>query len=230
MGKVIPIQKERPIIFSAPMVNALLGDAKTQTRRIVALREFGESNTPGYDWTFRDKRGLWNDYGTEKLLESKHNPYGPPGSRLWVRETWQPIWAEGQTRPPASFDTPDGWNINYTATGGVIEFHDPDRGLTTRCMSPIHMPRWASRITLEITHVRVQRLHAITQEDARAEGTHECHADFDAKDVCVMAKELGCSAEDPLPWYALLWNQINGERAPWASNPWVWALTFRRLA
>ena len=78
--------KERGILFSAPMVRANRAGRKTQTRRLVSLREFGPSTTSGYDWTFRDKRALWNDISPARLMEMC--PYGVPGDRLWVRETW----------------------------------------------------------------------------------------------------------------------------------------------
>lgn len=220
--------KERPTLFSAPMVKAILEGKKTQTRRVVKLREFQRTETRGYDWTFRDRRALWNDYTTDRLVTSKHNPYGAPGDKLWVREAW-------------SHDAPDldacrsaldccsipGYGPYYRATEVA-----PD---TLRWISPLFMPRWASRITLEITDVRVQRLQEISEDDARAEGVEPYtppHGHISPEQRVPGPGFDRCRLGDQphrLP-FADLWDRINGKHAPWGSNPWVWCVSFRRIA
>ena len=190
--------KERPILMCGPMIRATLEDMKTQTRRIVSLREFGPSDTPGYQWHFRDRRGLWNDISTERLLELC--PHGEVGTRLWVRETWY---------------TDDGRTAQYRADygHGTREPADiADRGQHWR--PSIFMPRWASRILLEITEVRVQRVQEISDDDVKSEG------------VLTFAERypLGVSFFKPL------WDSLNAKRGyGWDKNPWVWVLGFRRI-
>lgn len=183
--------KERPIIFSAPMVRAILDGRKKQTRRIVKLREFGRSETRGYDFIFRDRRGLWNDYSVADLMR-KVCPYGAPGDRLWVRETFGlPSPCRCGTCEPLNKK-----HVSYRADYTGERFVD-------RWRPSIFMPRWASRITLEIVSVRVERLNNISEEDARAEGVADCAA------------------------YKILWNKINGPGKDWKSNPWVWVIEFK---
>jgi len=203
--------KERPILMCGPMVRATLDDWKTQTRRVIALREFGPSDTPGYHWHFRDRRGLWNDISTERLLELC--PHGAAGTRLWVRERWG--------------------KIHGTDAGVIYRADGPHDGIKEWKPS-IFMPRWASRILLEITGVRVQRVQEISEEDARAEGVREVTKDDVVKKYCVY--DLGDRSS--VPWaemprtavdaYRALWETINGEGS-WAKNPWVWILGFKRI-
>ncbi len=176
----------RPILFSAPMVRALLNGSKTQTRRICKL----------------DVRAGMPEPEVASLL--KCCPYGQPGDELWVRETLDHDAARGHF---------------YKATGmyvgPLLDYErepPPAIGLPTRAIPSIHMPRWASRITLRITEVRFERLQDISEADARAEGY-----------------ELGAPPciDNPLRWYRHLWESING-KGSWAANPWVWALTFER--
>lgn len=241
--------KERPILFSAPMVKALLAGTKTQTRRIVGIDTLKRSDTPGYDWTWRGQapirsiaqqrrhpRGCWQDATESDLL--RLCPYGVLGDRLWVREAFTHI-------------TGNGIRVHYRADGeptdreGRVLLTEP--GLR-RWSSSIHMPRRASRMTLEITEVRVQRLHDITDEDARAEGVEPFFARFptSGRDQRLCTGELASAAEYRAS-YAVLWDGINGSRrrlkenletgemhavidtsSRWAANPWIWALTFKR--
>lgn len=213
--------KERPILFSAPMVRALLDGSKTQTRRLVKPH-------PGNGWAFETppvlgritsthskkgkfgafiRRGLGTDFPEADLIPC---PHGQPGDRLWVRETWCREFEGG---------------FNYRADdapGEKAEFVDangePLKG--TRWKPSIHMPRAASRITLEITGVRVERLQDISENDAIAEGVSETGALI-----------LGNKAQDvsgPIAEYAVLWESINGPGS-WDANPWVWVVEFRRL-
>jgi hypothetical protein len=210
--------RERPILFSAPMVRALLEGRKTQTRRPVTrlcsfgpITEFGASTTRGYDWHFRNKRMLWNDISTARLMECC--PYGKPGDRLWVRETFGvPPWSKEPGDVAYRADLTD--DMSERAVRRLA-------GNSTAPWTPsIHMPRWASRITLEVTGVRVQRLQDISEEDARAEGVTPSTAACSCDGQCARRHRDA---------YALLWDSINGAGA-WAANPWVWCVSFRRLA
>jgi hypothetical protein len=164
--------KERPILFSAPMVRAILAGHKTQTRRIIKLAPSGE-------WKFG------------KLI--KLCPYGLVGHQFWVRETFS-IWSDGMS---------DG--VFYRAT-------DADKGIESIKWKPsIFMPRWASRIQLEIVAIRVERLQDISESDVVAEGI-----------ASAPAGEYGVAA------YRSLWNKLNGDGS-WTSNPWVWVIEFKRL-
>lgn len=174
--------RERPILFSSPMVRALIAGTKTQTRRVV--------------------KGEWIVC-----------PYGGPGDRLWVREShW---WFKDEHDPVTGYYPPKltAEDVEYRADG-----ERPGRSWRPS----IHMPRWASRITLEITGVRVERLQEISEADARAEGAPPGHPSIDR-----VSREFGF-ADFPRSWYGQMWEQING-RGSWAANPWVWVLEFRKL-
>jgi hypothetical protein len=213
MGGTVAV-RERPIIFSAPMVRALLDGTKTQTRRVVnrvqtvgPVTEFGPSDTRGYDWTFRCPRMLLHDVTHEQLM--KRCPFGQPGDRLWVRETHVIT------------------NANEVVYRADYPKNAEERGMenippesAVRWRPSIHMPRWASRITLEIVDVRVERVQDISNEDAIAEGCNGGpHVEGYGEN----------NPADPYEEFAILWDTINGKRAPWDSNPWVWALTVKRI-
>lgn len=188
---------ERPIIFSAPMVRALLAGTKTQTRRVVKLpqmiEEPGDPDATRVAWLSpSNAEPGWYGWMTEYPNEGAAHircPYGAPGDRLWVRETWADC----------------GDMVRYYATDDVHHLR--------RKRSSIHMPRWASRITLEVTAIRVERLQEISRGDAMAEGCPFPN----------MAK-----GDDPRKWYADLWDQINGSGS-WEANPWVWVVDFKRI-
>ena len=188
--------KERPIIFSAPMVRAILFDRKTQTRRIAkipldAKSAFYDDECDSHCWSMEED-GMSDPHA--KMLR---NPYGEFCDRLWVKETFQV--------------SPDG--PIYRAT--KWEHGTSDFGGDGPWKPSIFMPRWASRITLEITHVRVERLHDITEEDAMNEG----------------ATPEGWLAEPgygPVDWFEDLWDEINGPGS-WDLNPWVWVIQFKRV-
>lgn len=196
---------ERPILFSAPMVRALLAGTKTQTRRVVKLPRSLAAGDLERAWP--DK--LWGvtpglhvpmpDESSQRL----RNPWGwPEQSKLWVRETW------AQNRNQTS-DTKEDRSVVYRADGGERAM---DNGIELRWRPSIHMPRWASRITLWITDVRVERLRDISQADAMAEGVS---VDSPATFQAVAA-------------YKDLWESINGPGS-WDANPWVWVVEFKRL-
>lgn len=206
---------DRPIIFNAMMVRALLDGRKTQTRRPLTLRghkkfsEFGRSDTPGYDWTFRDARLLWNDLTHKETIERLQPALG---DRLWVRETW------------SDDDAPPG-EATYRATVAEDASLYPDEIANITWTPSIHMPRWASRLTLIVTDVRLQRLHDISEEDAIAEGI-EFRDFFGCPCWTIYGDIDGTTApNDPIASYASLWNHCYGPGA-WDENPWVVATTF----
>jgi len=205
--------KERPILMSGPMVRAILEGRKTQTRRIVKPQPSG-SNTQKdpYGWRWKwvptDKRipiCEWGKDTTGWISMLKHCPYGVHGDRLWVKETFAP------------HGIGDG-GIAYRADGP-----EWDDECDIKWKPSLFMPRWASRITLEIEAVRVERLIEISNDDAIAEGVVY-------RDSCWFA------TDDPkaLPWmtasgaYRELWESINGPGS-WDANPWVWVIQFPRF-
>ena len=198
--------KERPIIFSAPMVRAILSGAKTQTRRVMKVR--CHSICEG------DDGKLWPWSEDAELAEDFWHPcpFGQPGDRLWVRETWQAIGGnERARRILAEPDPSRGW-IEYAAT--VPKGREPP----PRWRPSIHMPRWASRITLEITDVRVERLQDISGIDARREGVS----------VPAYIPEDGADLDYARRGFRRLWEEIHGGGA-WEKNPWVWVIEFKKL-
>lgn len=212
------VVKERPILFSAPMVRALLAGKKTQTRRVVKTQPLPCHGFP------REANGEWGIYldrphaGPYKHLGKC--PYGQPGDRLWVRETWGQIsWSVviGEPKPPTI-------QIVYKAGPHSFNRDVPHGWLPQNKWRPsIHMPRSASRLTLELTEVRVERLQAISEADALAEG----FAAGDGSPINGFPTESEYSAQQA---FADRWDVLNGPRGyPWESNPWVWALTFKAV-
>ena len=193
--------KERPILFSAPMVRAILAGTKTQTRRVVKDRHIGQIDTsklPG--------PAGW----------SRPMPYGKPGYRLWVRETWQSHHNQNGER----LDGLDDWKKHPRECFYRADESDPStRPMSGRWRPSIHMPRWASRITLEVTGVRVERLQEISEADAIAEGVN-VHPDHHGKPRT--------SIYSPVQAYRDLWESINGPGS-WDLNPWVWVVEFERV-
>jgi len=189
--------RERPILFSGPIVRALLDGRKTQTRRVVKPQppagcEYTGCDSGRFALCFAEGTG---GSGNPVCVPPRPNhqthqlacPFGVPGDRLWVRETWQRIGGvEG---------TPE--HTVYRANGGDFSDYSTEDGDPFRWRPSIHMPRAASRITLEITDVRVERLQAISEEDARAEGV-SIHRDDD------------CWSGTYRLAFELLWGLLNG--------------------
>lgn len=208
---------ERPIIFSAPMVWAILEGRKTQTRRVVK---------PQPDAVTRGEPYQWEYHGAMSPPEAIPIPcpYGVPGDRLLVREAFQySTDARGTAVMVYAADdsarfllAEDGGEGDLCGLGGVA---DRSRcGPVDRWRSPIHMPRWASRLTLVVKAVRVERVQAISEGDAIAEGVGE------ADGRCPWCS-FGCSRVEG---FRVLWDSINGTAHPWESNPWVWVVEFQR--
>lgn len=228
--------KERPMHMSAPMVRALLAGTKTQTRRVIKPQPQMVTDRTIKTW----------DGDADALLgllttTGKSCPYGQPGDRLWVRETWQYAdwtqdgepWiryrADGAQR--LCEHVPEEWADRLTntwaglSTGIAIGEPAADR----KWRPAIRMPRWASRILLEITAVRVERLRDISEADAQAEGCAvEC--------MTPTGDDSGSAIHGPGGYRALWdtinaagsWDTINGAGS-WDANPWVWVVEFKRV-
>ncbi|HCT9112663.1 TPA: hypothetical protein OUB84_002735 [Morganella morganii] len=205
--------KEHGIIFNAEMVRAILDGRKTQTRRIVKsvptthnFHGWIISSTCAKD----EGKACWA-IGDSPLLKDpirRNCTFGKIGDRLWVRETWQcglcteSTFAYKATHKPS--DLEEGWSE-------IIKWRPSSQ-----------MPRWASRILLEITGVRVERLQDISQADAIAEGAPPNHPSIDA-----VSRYFGFP-DFPRSWFGQTWWHIYGQKG-WKSNPWVWVIEFKQI-
>jgi hypothetical protein len=236
---------ERPLLFSGPMVTAILAGEKTQTRRVVKPR-------PGYQASWLEPEGLLT-CPSAAIVSSKDElgaqfehpgggpftwvkcPYGKPGDRLWIRETCKAEERAADGTDGVRYLADDAWvAIANTAEAGAawLElFHYGQRGgsrpdgLIGNSVPSIHMPRWASRLLVEIVDVRIERLQDISEGDALAEG-----AKHQGLGELVWAGFMGvpratCPA---VTAFAVLWSDINGA-ASWSANPWVWVVEFKRV-
>ena len=214
--------KERPILFSGPMVRALLAGTKTQTRRLLNLHPSALQCCCGGNATRWTKKysnqwhcGACNGGAriVRNCLEYVTCPYGQPGDRLWVREAWRTV-AEADALPPRDLNA--AHRIWFEADAP----HQPGAG---RYRPGMFMPRWASRITLEITDVRLERLNDISEEDARAEGVQFYPGEggvFYVPDVPYSGSDTAVGS------FRILWEFINGAGS-WDANPWVWPISFK---
>lgn len=227
--------KERPILFSGPMVRAILDGRKTQTRRAIKPQPFEHGSdglvSAGWGWSIGQKCKLqaWkvDEIGSAMV---KYCPHGKPGDRLWVREAHAIKPDSGHVVAYREGGECGAWCGDgaggrfWIHHGHILEAPGYPFGLETlttfglcsfggKWKPSIHMPRWASRITLEITAVRVERLQDISEADAIAEG------------VELRGGKAGVfqSHKQAFAW---LWHEINGPES-WAANPWVWAIEFR---
>lgn len=214
--------KERPILFSAPMVRALLAGTKTVTRRLVKPQ-------PEYDGDPRWPGWKWPCAAAGTMLEiremSAASPYGGRGDRLWVKET-HALRADVDWRErPAKAAQYALYRASYEGElNQGLEWHRYDRWRPS-----IHLPRPLARILLEVVNVRVERLHDITEADARAEGIEAVDGEIPDEVHCARAKRIGEMMESGRVVFSLLWDRLNGARAPWESNPWVWRVEFKRI-
>ncbi|WP_334354360.1 hypothetical protein [Enterobacter hormaechei] len=229
--------KERGMIFNGEMVRAILDGRKTQTRRIMKVQPqpCNHANWPDYS-----PDSQWKSYpngwccavcANGTTIDHRHHakgincPFGAVGDHIWVREAFQgPLVSEELLEEyrayPEKFENPE--YCEYAADGGPRpEYCDLDDNLRHGWRPSIHMPRWASRLTLEITGVRVERLNSISQKDAQAEGMEltgwrPTYSDPDS----------GGEVWTPYDNFAQLWESIYGEES-WQANPWVWVIEFK---
>lgn len=224
--------RERGIIFNDEMVRAVLEGSKTQTRRIIkgcpTVQDgwYPDRYNNSEEWTFWGPRGS-ADAGRCTLPFVKC-PFGAVGDRLWVRETWQAIYdytdehgnVEERRYAQSIPKQKSYWHPVYAAARGNEDRET--RGFPW-CPS-IHMPRWASRITLEITGVRVERLNNISEEDAQSEGVQQLRGGF-WRHYQPGWTQHQLSARGS---FLTLWDSIYGEES-WQANPWVWVIEFKRV-
>lgn len=246
--------KEIPILFSGPMVNAILEGRKTQTRRIL------KGNLP--DDPTAESGKNWGFVGNGFYYCGVKCPYGVPGDRLWVREAWgyrglstcgsvhkaMVSYAVDGVRREIRFPTFEGMMAatpkqNWKKPEGFDELDEFEQGFThsewlskwwkqQKTKPGIHMFRWASRLTLEITGVRVERLQDISKADIEAEGftNSDEWLDFIEYYEAVAPKEVS-TRESEHEYFAKKWDGISGKRegCAWADNPWLWVIEFKRL-
>lgn len=211
--------KEHPILFSAPMVRAILASRKTRTRRVVRWPEWTEERyreVYAADLSRGHAVGEFQDGRVVRVI----NPAFAAGDKLWVRETWKPVIVSAAA---------DGYEractVEYAADGARVEHrcgHDNGWKMVDLMLQEpvgqwrpsIFLPRWASRLSLVVESVRVERLQSITDEEASAEGV-------DADNVIDGGYAINA--------FARLWDSINGRRpgCAWGANPWVWSVGFR---
>ncbi|EOE2154626.1 hypothetical protein ACT5NI_003247 [Klebsiella pneumoniae] len=228
--------KERGMIFNSEMVLAILDGRKTQTRRIMKEQPVLNGNfyeVFGSAWS----KGMTSIPAVPGHSLSTRCPFGAVGDRIWVRETFCPVddtqyggekWVDYRATPRYEASHPAGWDSA------------PNDAEALKWRPSIHMPRWASRILLEITDVRVERLNAISEEDAQREGVHT-----EVWDQTVVARNYAARDEffqfwsEDMPHYVemnqlyrssfrSLWESIYGEES-WKANGWVWVISFKRV-
>ncbi|ELY2035097.1 hypothetical protein [Enterobacter cloacae complex sp. zbq_9] len=217
---------ERGLIFNGEMVRAILDGRKTQTRRIIKDCTVGRDSISKFIQIEKKFIGCYPEDVPELIRECC--PYGVPGDRIWVRETFQgPLFdfeqMEAYQEDSSKFKKPEF--CVYKADGKPApEFFDADDNLHCGWRPSIHMPRWASRITLEITGVRVEQLKSISEEEARSEGVARLREGF-WKHYQPGWTQHQLSARGS---FATLWDSIYGS-GEWDRNPWVWVVEFNRI-
>jgi hypothetical protein len=228
---------ERPILFSAPMVRALLDGTKTQTRRAVKLKPWHqiEERDDGTPWPWMHD----NDRDADHWIAC---PYGQPGDRVWVRETWQYYDWDEEGEPciryaadnATAWPIPSGedWADRLVDVWERLSRHEnysiDNRARDRRWRPSIHMPRWASRILLEVTAVRVERLQDISRGDAMAEGIQPLIGSDGPNYWTVCVNDVSISAPTAQDCFGMMWEYINGDDS-WTANPWVWVVEFKRV-
>lgn len=244
--------KERPILFSSEMVRAILDGRKTQTRRIVKpqpeyIPHWSCAGVGGWRWPWATYCESYftnvNSLPQEMAIKC---PHGAPGDRLWVRETWRPLKRQcgtgmysGTICDLVEYRAHEGELLKTKIINscgqdrlGFSEYYWSTRDGGSGPWHPsIFMPRWASRLTLEITDVRVERLQDISEQDALAEGieSRPGHRTFVHGNKNAAGGRSVISISTPILDFAALWDSINGKRCSWESNPWVWKVMFKKL-
>ena len=232
---------ERGMIFNGEMVRAILDGRKTQTRREVKLNLDISCLATTYDWATSLAANHYQGLTEEQIQQKAESlrgvihpvildngqmvsiicPHGKPRDRIWVRETFCPVddtqyggekWVDSRATPKFEASHPAGWDSA------------PNDAEALKWRPSIHMPRWASRILLEITDVRVERLNAINEHDAQAEGVAKLRGGF-WKHYQPGWTQHQLSARGS---FVTLWKSIYGDES-WNSNPWVWVISFERI-
>ncbi|EDZ4569897.1 hypothetical protein GVS27_21420 [Salmonella enterica] len=206
--------KECGMIFNAEMVNAILSGRKTQTRRVLATDQDAVKFCP--EWDVNGKQifivlGEKDHTGMNPVITAIPCHFGQPGDRIWVRETFR---VHSRATDVATLVYRASVRNSWTEQTHRVPVAVCNKPATPEKWTPsIHMPRWASRITLEITDVRVERLNSISDSDASKEG------------CCIADMESGDCLSDV---FARLWTSIYGDDS-WQANPWVWVIEFKRV-
>ncbi len=217
---MVTVIKERPILFKPEMVRAYLAGLKTQTRRIMNPQpvEFDAD-----DWGLHDSQdGDWWSVGN--FVENGWCPYGIPGDRLWVRESWR----LGDSNPNgltvsryAIEDHQRHWRVPSPAELAALS----PTAKSGKGVPSIHMPRWASRIDFPITGIRTERVQDISHHDAIQEGLIEWTDPPRVTTLHYGLTRADCWETDPRLAYKRLWIDINGQKS-WDENPWIWVVEF----
>lgn len=229
---------EHPILFSGEMVRAILAGNKTQTRRLMKPHPvnhgsiYETSNTTPEGWQTTGHSGLWLCEAASGADDCRWRClYGIPGDHLWVRES-------AYIAPPDFGHAADANRFDLQGRPRIVGYAASMDGDSKRCAeefgvrkSPsIHMPRWASRLTLEVAGVRVERLHDISENDAICEGMLFLGGGANNLDEAPWA-DPGDPKQYPWRWargaFCAAWKRINEKRMPWGSNPWVWVIQFK---
>jgi hypothetical protein len=229
-------RRERPILFTGAMVRAILEGKKTQTRRVIKP-QYDKDWSAGWSELFKSwawSRAYHRNGLSDVEVMSIGCPYGKVGDLLWVRESMRYSLEHDN-----HYFTADNKGVGL-ACNSAYAFANriPQTILPRKNIPSIHMPRWASRLTLEITEVRVQRLQDISEEEVTAEGLR-CERNRPGFEIGTMP----WNGDNSMYWYDAeaegwtsaqrayesLWDSINVKNHPWESNPWVWAITFRPL-
>lgn len=207
--------KERPILFSGAMVRALLDGSKTQTRRIVKPQPVANHRGKFAFDSFTDDEAIESYWQNYPLWGPVRSPFGKAGDRLWVRETWSSDFANNYPHERVWYAADNDRRHEIHVSDGVRGIYSPEshEHVPFRWRPSIHMPRWASRITLEVTGVRVERLHDVTDAAALAEGVDRTNTSIPG-----YARER----------FTRLWTSINGNES-WRDDPWVWVIEFNRV-
>lgn len=218
MNAPVTTPRETPILFTGPMVRAIFDGSKTITRRLVKpasrwhhveVDERGDTPVPMVDREPDVIGGNWNELPC---------PHGVPGDRIWVRETWSIASGNGRRVVYRADLGTDRWPSNVLVPSDGAKVWKPS----------IHIRRTDARLSLEVTSVRLERLQDITEEDARAEGVTPLDVAADQR-IAGDEHQRTQGTHPHVLAFAVLWDGINGKRAAWASNQYVWAIEFRRL-